>query len=173
MHETPEDIRELQWLLDASIARSNPHLTGIVTPNRRLTAQQVATELAGMKVLVVATVTAKGEPRTSCVDGHFLRGKWLFSTSGMAYKARHLKARPALSATYADGERAAVFTHGQAEYMPSDHPEYEALDAYFEDYYGSAASSWGEDIVFLRLHPTWMIGFAMDAATFPSAPEST
>src|SRR5262245_54282633 len=113
MKETPEELAALQRRLDESIGSSGEHLIGIVTPPRRLSARQLVAALTGMKVLVVATVTAAGEPRTSCVDGHFLHGTWLFSTAGSAYKARHLRARPTLSATHVDGERLAVFTHGQ------------------------------------------------------------
>jgi predicted pyridoxine 5'-phosphate oxidase superfamily flavin-nucleotide-binding protein len=74
MHETAAELNELQLLLDRSIRRSNDHLTAIITEERRLTAGQIAAALDGMKVLVVATVTKTGEPRTSCVDGHFLHG---------------------------------------------------------------------------------------------------
>jgi len=70
-----------------------------------------------MQVLVVATVTATGEPRTSLPRRHFLHGRWVFSTGAKALKARHIKARPAVSATYVDGERIAVFTHGRADYI--------------------------------------------------------
>ena len=34
MHESDEDLRELQKLLDRTFARANPHLTSIVKPER-------------------------------------------------------------------------------------------------------------------------------------------
>jgi len=117
MQETPEELAALQRLLDESIGSSGQHLVDIVQESWRLSAQQLVTALTGMKVLVVATVTAAGEPRTSCVDGHFLHGTWMFSTAASAYKARHLRVRPALSVTHVDGERMAVFAHGYAEYL--------------------------------------------------------
>ncbi|MGE5830032.1 MAG: pyridoxamine 5'-phosphate oxidase family protein [Micromonosporaceae bacterium] len=169
MKETPDELGVLQRLLDESIGSAGAHLVDIVTPPRRLSARQLVAALTGMKVLVVATVTAAGEPRTSCVDGHFLNGTWVFSTAGSAHKARHLKARPAVSATHADGERLAVFTHGQAEYIAADNPAFAPFDEHFTAHYGSSPREWCPDPVFLRVRPTWMIGFAMNASEFPES----
>ena len=164
MDETPEELDGLQRLLDASVAGANPHLTGIITPDHRLTAHQLVGALTGMKVLVVATVTAKGEPRTSCLDGHFRHGRWLFGTSTAAVKARHLLARPAVSATHADGERLAVFTHGYAEAHTSG-PAFDEHLAYFADYYRSDPTTWSPDpMVFFTLRPAWMTAYAADPA---------
>jgi hypothetical protein len=168
MRETAAELATMQRLLDASYAGGSGQLREIIDDRRRLTAGQISAALDGMKVLVVATTTAHCEPRTSCVDGHFLHGRWLFSTSGGAIKAKHLKVRPAISATHVDGERLAVFTHGTVECVTAEHPDFAGYDAYFADHYGSAASSWGPDIVFFRLNPTWMIGYSMDAASIPS-----
>jgi hypothetical protein len=169
MKETPEEVDALQRLLDASIASAGAHLTAIITEERRLSARQLVAELTGMKVLVVATVTAAGEPRTSCVDGHFLHGTWIFSTAASASKARHLRARPALSVTHADGERMALFAHGRAEYITGSDPGFGPLDEYFVEQYGSSPTQWSPDPVFVRLHPHWMVAYAMNAATFPAA----
>jgi len=168
--ETTEELDRLQGLLDASIAASGAHLTAIVKPGRRLSARQLVADLTGMKVLVVATVTASGQPRTSAVDGHFLHGHWLFHTSGRAHKARHLRARPAISATHADGERMAVFVHGRAECItPGDAP-FDEYDEHFVGHYGSSPRDWGPTPVFVRIRPTWMVGYAMNAAGFPERP---
>lgn len=168
MHETEEEIADLQRLLDASIGRANGHLTGIVSDERRLDARQLVTELTGMKVLVVATVTAGGEPRTSCVDGHFHHGRWLFGTSPTAIKAKHLLARPAVSATYVDGERIGVFTHGKANVV-SEGPEFEAYNAYFTEFYGSDPQTWDEvGVVYAAIEPSWMVAYATEPASFPA-----
>jgi pyridoxamine 5'-phosphate oxidase-like protein len=169
MKETPEELAALQRLLDASIAGSGPHLTAIVSAPRRLTARQLVTALAGMKVLVVATVSAAGEPRTSCVDGHFLNGTWVFGTSARAVKARHLRARPGVSATHVDGERMAVFTHGTAEYITPADPGFGPYDEHYIAHYGSSPRDWGPTPVFVRIRPTWMVGYAMTASEFPEA----
>src|SRR5262249_36167101 len=71
------------------------------------------------------------------------------------------------SATHVDGERLAIFTHGTAQYITADSPDYAPLDAYFTGYYGSSPSTWGPNVVFFRLPPTWRLGYAMDPADFP------
>ena len=168
MNETPEELDALQRLLDASIGSAGRHLTAIITQPRRLSARQLVTALTGMKVLVVATVTAAGEPRTSCVDGHFLHGTWMFGTAGYARKARDLQARPAISATHVDGEQLAAFTHGQAEYITPDDPRFEPFDKHFIGHYGSSSRDWGPEPVFVEIRPEWMVGYAMNADEFPS-----
>ncbi len=81
-----------------------------------------------MCTLNLATVTAKGEPRISAVDGHFLHARWVFTTSGTAAKARQLRARPAASISYVDGERIGVFSHGQVEFLTPEHPDFDEIE---------------------------------------------
>jgi len=71
MHETNEDLRALQLLLEASYARAGSHLRSIWGPEDRLDADQVRTELTEVEVLNLATVTPSGEPRVAPVDGLF------------------------------------------------------------------------------------------------------
>src|SRR5215210_7318673 len=112
MFETDDDLARLQSLLDASHRRATEHLRGIITRDRSLSATQLAGLLTGMKVITAATVTTRGEPRISAMDGHFLHGTWTFGTSRTSAKARHLARRPAVSIAHVDGEALAVFSHG-------------------------------------------------------------
>jgi pyridoxine/pyridoxamine 5'-phosphate oxidase len=169
MRETADELADLQRLLDASIASAGPHLTSIISAPRQLTARQLVTALTGMKVLVVATVTAAGEPRTSCVDGHFLNATWVFGTEAGAVKARHLRARPAISATHADGERMAVFTHGTAEYISPEDQGFQLYDEHYIAHYGSSPREWGPAPVFVRIRPKWMAAYSMTPAEFPES----
>lgn len=55
---------------------------------------------------------------------HFLNGRWIVGTHPQAAKARHLAARPAISATYLRGEQLGIFTHGHATPLnPRDRPD--------------------------------------------------
>jgi len=162
MKETAAEVSELQQVLDAAYERSTEHLKNIITGPRKLDAGDLVRTLTGMRVLSLATVTAKGEPRISAVDGHFLHARWVFTTSGSAAKARHLKVRPAASISYVDGERIAVFSHGQIEFLAPEHPDFAEIEEYLTKHYGSSPSSWGDDIVYCRLQPTWMVGYAFD-----------
>ena len=150
----------LQELLDRSHASSTDHLRGIISDDRRLTAEDIVALLTGMKVISVATVTAQGHPRISAMDGHFLHGTWSFSTSGTAAKARHMRARPDVSVAHVDNEELAVFSHGRVEELLPDDADYDETLQHWTDHYGSSPLSWGEEVRLYRYRPHWMVGYA-------------
>jgi nitroimidazol reductase NimA-like FMN-containing flavoprotein (pyridoxamine 5'-phosphate oxidase superfamily) len=114
LHETPDDLAALQELIDRSYASAGPHLLRIHTPERRLTAEQVAERLTGMTLLALATVTSDGRPIVGPVDGIFYRGAFHFGSSPDSARFRHIDKRPYVSATYLPGEELAVTVHGRA-----------------------------------------------------------
>lgn len=81
-----------------------------------------------MRTLAVATLTAAGEPRISAVDGHLLPGRFVFTTSGSAAKARQLRACPAVSVAHIVGDDLGVFAHGRAEFLASRGPEFDTIE---------------------------------------------
>jgi nitroimidazol reductase NimA-like FMN-containing flavoprotein (pyridoxamine 5'-phosphate oxidase superfamily) len=114
VHETAADLAVLQDLLNRSYATAGPHLLSIITPQRRLSADQVADRLTGMRLLALATVTADGRPIIGPVDGIFFRGAFYFGSSPDSVRFRHIKNRPQVSATHLPGEELAVTVHGRA-----------------------------------------------------------
>lgn len=123
MHETEGDITALQELLDRSYGAAGPHLRGITTPERRVSAAALCERLTGMVLLVLATVTADGRPIAGPVDGIFYRGAFHFGTSPHAVRARHIRARPQVSATHLPREEFAVTVHGRAVPVDIRSPE--------------------------------------------------
>jgi general stress protein 26 len=115
MLETPEEIGRLQELLDRSAVAAGPHLAAIITRDRRLSAARLCEILQGLRLLVVATVTADGRPLCGPVDGFFLHGSFWFSSGRDSVRMRHLRVRPAVSASHLPGEDLAVTVHGRAE----------------------------------------------------------
>jgi hypothetical protein len=160
MLETPDEIAALQELLDASHRSSTEHLREIINDDRTLSADALVALLTGMKVLSVATVTARGEPRISALDGHFLHATWTFSTSATAAKARHMNARPAVSVAHIDGEELAVFSHGRVERMREADPDWAETIEHWTAHYGSSPLSWADEIHLFRYRPHWMVGYA-------------
>jgi hypothetical protein len=118
MRETPADLAALQDLIDRSYAGAGAHLLRIHTPERRLTAEQVAERLTGMCLLALATTTKDGRPVVGPVDGIFYRGAFHFGSSPDSVRFRHIAARPHVSATYLPGEELAVTVHGRATPIP-------------------------------------------------------
>lgn len=158
MWETAEELDELQRLLDDSFAQASEHLTSIMSPARRLAAARLVAELPSPAVLNIATVTAKGEPRISAVDGHFLHGRWYFTTSATSPKARQLLTRPATSASYTPRDGFGMFCHGIAVRLEG--AEREMLRGHFIETYDSDPDEWGS-IAYCRIDAHWLVAFAM------------
>ena len=159
MLETTAEQRRLQEIIDTSYDAATPHLRGIINERRSLRASEIVGLLSGMRTLNLATVTARGEPRISAVDGHLLHARWVFSTSVTSAKARHILARPAVSASYLEGEELGVFTHGTAYRIAEDDPAFDETLSHLTEFYGSSPLSWGDTALF-RLEPCWMVGYA-------------
>jgi general stress protein 26 len=168
MLETPEELERLQALLDASMATAGPHLRDIISSERRLTAAQLSARLQGMRLLVLATVTADGRPLAGPVDGYFLHGTFWFSSGINAVRMRHLGARPAVSATHLPGEALAVTVHGTAELFAMHDPNCAELrNAMLDEYIpkqGPAFEEWLDkaDALGARIEPERMFTFHLD-----------
>jgi Pyridoxamine 5'-phosphate oxidase len=146
MLETSGEIGRLQRLLDRSAASAGAHLRDIITDDRRLSARQLCERLQGMRLLVIATVTADGRPLAGPVDGYFLHGAFWFSSGRDSVRMRHLAARPAVSATHLPGEDLAVTVHGRAELFDVNDPSRSELRQAMLSHYlprqGPAFETW-------------------------------
>jgi nitroimidazol reductase NimA-like FMN-containing flavoprotein (pyridoxamine 5'-phosphate oxidase superfamily) len=168
MLETPEEIDRLQQLLDRSAAAAGPHLRGIITDERHLSARQVIQRLRGMRLLMVATVTGDGRPLAGPVDGYFLHGSFYFSSGRDSVRMRHLAARPAVSATHLPGEELAVTVHGRAELFDISDPARGELRQAMLDYYlprqGPEFETWLDqlDAIGARIAAEKMFTFSLE-----------
>jgi general stress protein 26 len=166
MLETPEELDNLQRILDRSMAGAGGHLRGIITSERRLSAAGLAGRLQGMRLLVVATVTADGRPLAGPVDGYFLHGTFWFSSGRNSVRMRHLAARPAVSATHLPGEELAVTVHGRAELVGLREPAGAELRQAMLDWYvprqGPEFETWLDalDAVAARIEPEKIFTFS-------------
>jgi general stress protein 26 len=163
--ETPEELIRLQDLLDASMAAAGPHLRSIISDERRLSAAELTARLRGMRLLVLATVTADGRPLAGPVDGYFLHGTFWFSSGTESVRMRHVAARPAVSATHLPGEELAVTVHGTAEVFPLQDPACAELRQAMLDEYlpkqGPAFEEWlrNAEALGARIDPERMFTF--------------
>lgn len=141
----------------------------IITGERRLSAEQVCAHLTGMRLLVLATVTADGRPVSGPVDGYFLHGSFHVGLGSTAARARHLAARPAVTATHLPGTDLSVTVHGRAElfdlHADSD-PARELRQAMLDHYLplqGPAFQQWLDqvDSVAVRIAADKMFTFSM------------
>ncbi len=152
------------------MAGAGPHLLEVIGPERRLGAGQLCERLQGMRLLVLATVTADGRPVTAPVDGYFLHGTFWFSLGAEAVRTRHMRRRPHVSATHLPGESLAVTMHGRAELFDwRDHACAEMRQAMFDHYAPRQGTDFAEtvddlkemDAVGARLVPERLFTFHM------------
>ena len=162
VHETPEELAELQDVIDRSYAEAGEHLLSIHGESWRINAEQIAERLTGMVILDLATVSSKGDPIQSPVDGMFYRGRFWFGSAPNSIRAKHIKRHPRVSVAHVPGEELAVIVHGTA--LEVDKSTERALG--FRDYaisiYGKASIDhfWNGDAVYWELEPRKMFALA-------------
>jgi nitroimidazol reductase NimA-like FMN-containing flavoprotein (pyridoxamine 5'-phosphate oxidase superfamily) len=171
MHETAEDLKALQALIDRSYAAAGPHLLAIHEPERRLSAEQVAQRLTGMCLLSLATVTADCRPIVGPVDGIFFRGAFYFGSAANSVRFRHIRRRPQVSATHLPAEELAVTVHGRAAAVDIDAPDHAAFrQTLLEVYVPRYGEDWEADFleavspVYARIDADRMFTFHMPAS---------
>jgi hypothetical protein len=170
VHETPDDLAQLQALIDRSYEAAGAHLLRIHDPERRLSAEQVCAQLTGMSLLTLATVTADHRPLVGPVDGIFYRGSFHFGSAPDSVRFRHIRARPQVSASHLPGEELAVTVHGRAVPIDIGAPEHAGfrhtvLDIYVPRY----GPEWVHDFldtgpVYARIEAERMFTFSMPPA---------
>jgi hypothetical protein len=171
VRETTTDLARLQDLLDRSYAAAGSHLLRIHTPERRLDAEQVAARLTGMRLLALATVSGAGRPVVGPVDGIFLHGSFHFGSALDSARARHIAARPWVSATHLPGEELAVTVHGRAVPVDVGAPEgAELREVLLEIYVPRYGAEWEADVLdsdatYWRIEAERMFTFHMPAPT--------
>jgi uncharacterized pyridoxamine 5'-phosphate oxidase family protein len=80
-----------------------------------MSAEETCSELAGVQVLDLATVTPRGEPRVAPVDGLFFRGRFWFGSAETSVRFRNIRLNPAVSGAITRGsETFVVVVHGRA-----------------------------------------------------------
>lgn len=162
VHETDEDLQSLREVLERSYAGAGPHLRSIHTDNWRLSAEQVVEKLTGMRVLALATVSAKGEPITGPVDGLFYRGRFWFGSSPESVRARHIRRNHAVSATHSVGEELAVVVHGRAFELDKSTERARGFRGYLAEIYGEGTMDqhWEGGAPYWEIEPRKMFALA-------------
>lgn len=122
-------------------------------PERRLSAHDLVELFAQRRVGALATVTGRGEPRVAPVDLLLLRGRLFGSTSGASWRARHLRRRPSVSASYFEGDDLAVIVHGTADLVRPGDPGFAEADRACREVYGGSVTEWSDDGLYLLVDP--------------------
>ena len=162
MRERPSDQERLQALLDRSYRDAGAHLASVHTPERRMSAADIAARLQGVRVFAVATTTADGRPIARPLDGLLYRGDLWVGSSPDSLLVRHLRARPEVSAVHTEGEHLAVTVHGTAGLMSPAERATMGFDDLCREVYGPEWSEWGAPAAYARVEARRMYAFSME-----------
>jgi nitroimidazol reductase NimA-like FMN-containing flavoprotein (pyridoxamine 5'-phosphate oxidase superfamily) len=168
MHETAADLGRLQELLDRSYEVAGSHLRAVITPDRRLSAGDLAARLQGMCLLVLATVTGDSRPVAGPVDGIFYRGAWHFGSAPDSRRIGHIRHNAAVSATHLPSEELSVTVHGRATLIDVAAPEQAGfrrtlLDTYVPRYGPDWEAFLDRGPIYARIDAERMFTFFMPA----------
>lgn len=72
--QTPENLQWILRLLGDSYAAAGPHLHSIIDEDHRLDATGVVAKMGAIRVMTLATTTARGDPRVGPADELLHRG---------------------------------------------------------------------------------------------------
>jgi len=169
MRHTPEELDDLQRVLDRSASQAGRHLRATFElPEHGLAASQLARYLdQGRLFVTIATTTASGEPRVAPVDSLFYRARFHIPTVADALRVRHVRQRPGVSLTHFVPNEVAIIVHGTAMIVDAEHPDFTTLAALYQ-------ASWWEPIreqgnsVFLRIEAHAFYAWAEEPSAFHS-----
>ncbi len=170
VHESTEDIAELQSLLDRSIEQAGPFLhDAMELEQRSLSSTQIIRYLEGLRTVSLATVTARGEPRVAPITAMFVEARYVIPTVLNAARSRHLRKRPGVSLAEYAGNAMAIIIHGQAELIDGTHDDFQTLDDIFTELSSEEGpASWGGGgPLYIRVQPHVMYATAQNQTQFP------
>lgn len=160
MYETPEEIEQLQTLLERSIERAGPFLReSFAMPTHSLSARQLLSFWQGLQTVALATVTSKGEPRVAPIGALLLHGRFYIPTVENATRTKHVLRNAAISLTCYQGNDLAVIVHGTATAIRPDDAAFADIEAFQREKSGVSVQEWGAGI-FLAISPAMIYTYA-------------
>ncbi len=166
MYETPDDIQQLQDLLERSIKQAGAFLRqSFEMPDHSLSARQLVHFWQGIQTIALATVTKKGVPRVAPIGAFLLRGHFCIPTVMTAARTKHILHYPVVSFTLYQGNDFAVISHGTATIIQPNQPNFADLETLQQEATGTSVREWGEG-VFLQITPETLFTYARDIDRF-------
>lgn len=162
MYETAADIVALQKLLDDSYAAAGGHLRTVITPERRLTAEEVAERLTGVCIMGLGTTSSDGRPFVAPVDGLFYRGKFWFGSAPDSLRFEHIRRDPHVSASFVPAEELGITIHGTAEIVDLSAEEHAGFGDFCVEIYGEEWRNWGSGAMYAKIDARRMFTFYLD-----------
>jgi nitroimidazol reductase NimA-like FMN-containing flavoprotein (pyridoxamine 5'-phosphate oxidase superfamily) len=166
MFETGAELQTLQELLDSSFERVGGELAGFDQDNR-MSAKQLA-GFNGVKLVSVASINSKMQPRVAPRSAAFLHGKFYLAADSRSTTVRRLRAHPDTAIAYYENHLL-VMAHGAVSFLGRDEPSFSELGKeWMQAFRGGRDSLKGVDL-FLVIEATHLVAFAANPDRYPVA----
>ncbi len=167
MFETEAELAELQRLLDESYERTRERMLVAYSADQRLSAEQLA-GFKGVKLVAVASVNKKGEPRVAPRSAAFLHGKFYLAANTKSTLVRRLWVNPKVATTYYEN-RLLVMGHGQVAFLRKGEKGFREVRPEWKKAFGGGEMHWDEVDLFLRVDANQLVAFANQPKRYPGA----
>jgi Pyridoxamine 5'-phosphate oxidase len=163
--ETRTELAELQLLLDESFDRSEGIRYSGFNESHRFSAKQLG-GFQGVRLVAVASVNSKGEPRAAPRPATLLHGKFYLATNSKSTMVKRLSLHPSLGFTYFENH-ILIMGHGTPTPFRKGTPEFKKIaPEWLKAFDGGKDALEGVDL-FLRIDAKHLIAFATDPSRYP------
>ncbi len=165
--ETGAELTELQRLLDASFERAGERVHGIYSADKQLSARKLA-GFRGVKLVAVASVNTKGEPRVAPRSAAFLHGKFYLAANTESILVRRLERNPMVAITYFEDDLL-LMSHGEVTFLLKRQAAFRGISQEWKKAFDGGKDALQGIDVFLRVDATHLVAFAQCAERYPEA----
>jgi pyridoxamine 5'-phosphate oxidase-like protein len=167
MFETEAELAELQELLDSSLARAGKRLLTVWDAGKRLDARQLA-GFSGVRLVAVASMNSKGEPRVAPRPAAFLHGKFYLAANTKSTTAHRLLITPNVAITYFE-IHFLMMGHGTASFLRKGDAAFAKVEAEWKAAFGGGRGALRGVDLFIRIDATHLEAFAQHPERYPAA----
>ena len=167
MFETDAELGDLQRILDASHRKVEGRMSAIYGPEHRLSAEQLA-GFSGVRLVSIASVNRKGEPRVAPRSAAFLHGRFFMAANRTSVTVRRLFVNPNAAIAYYENHLL-LMGHGTFGFIMEGDPEFTKAGRQWEKAFrGGHEALLGVDLL-MRFDPSHLVAFAQKPELYPKA----
>lgn len=167
MFETKTELDELQHLMEESFERAGERMFVAYDVPQQMSAGQLA-GFSGIRLVAVASVNRKGEPRVSPRGAAFLHGKFYLAANTESMLVKRLERNPTVAITYYEAHML-VMGHATVEFLGEGSAEFKRVaPEWIEAFRGGRDALRGIDVL-LKVNASHLVAFAQRPERYPSA----
>jgi len=167
MYETEAELSALQELLDASLARAGQRLLAAWEAGSAMNAKQVA-GFRGVRLVAVASVNSKEEPRVAPRPAAFLHGKFYLAANSRSTTVHRLIVDPSVAVTYFENH-ILLMGHGKASFLRKGNAAFGAVAPEWKRAFNGGRYALEGIDLFIRIDASHLQAFAQHPERYPGA----